>query len=162
MTRTYAPHAPVRRDSKPIGEFMGSEVRVKASIEDTGGAFSLIDYATAPGWPGPPRHLHERTDEGFFILECRYRFRVAGEEHVVGPGDWLFVPRGTPHRFTAVGDRPGRFLALFAPGGFEGYFREVAALLAEDPTWPPKDPSFLAELGERYDQRIVEAPAGIH
>ena len=162
MTKTKGVPPPVRRDNEPIGAFMGSEVRVKAAAEDTGGAFSLIDYTTAPGWPGPPPHLHERTDEGFFILEGRYRFDVDGEEHVVGPGDWLFIPRGTPHRFAAVDDRPGRFLALFSPGGFEGYFREVAALLAEDPTWPPSDRSVLAELGRTYDQRLVESATGLH
>ena len=161
MTTTNAP-TPVRRDNEPIGSFMGSDVRVKVSAETTDGAFSLIDYATARGWPGPPPHLHERTDEGFFILEGRYRFHVDGHEHVLEPGDWLFIPRGTPHRFTSVDDEPGRFLALFTPGGFEGYFREVADLLAEDPTWPPSDPSFLAELGRTYDQRLVEPPTGLH
>ena len=41
-------------------------------------------------------------------------------------------------------------LNLFAPGGFEAYLRELAALQG------PPDPATMAELASRYDFEVVD------
>jgi hypothetical protein len=35
--------------------------------------------------------------------------------------------------------------------GLEGYFAELAALIAASPVWPPADPTAVAALARRYD-----------
>jgi hypothetical protein len=62
------------------------------------------------------------------------------------------VSPGTVHGFANPLDIPARFLDVHAPGGFERYFREVAAALGDG----PPDPAAMAEIASRYDTR----PAG--
>ena len=45
----------------------------------------------------------------------------------MGPGATVWAPRGIPHAQRRVVPGEGRFLVLTAPGGFEGFFRELAA-----------------------------------
>lgn len=52
--------------------------------------------------------------------------QVGGDEFRVGPGDVVFAPRGVPHAQRRVVERTGRYLVLFSPAGFEGFFRELA------------------------------------
>jgi len=54
-------------------------------------------------------------------------FQVGEEEFPAGPGAVVFAPRGIPHAQRRVVPGEGRLLVLVAPGGFEGFFRELAA-----------------------------------
>jgi hypothetical protein len=38
------------------------------------------------------------------------------------------LPRGIPHAFTSIGDKPSRLLDTILPGQFDNYFVELAAL----------------------------------
>ena len=51
-----------------------------------------------PGSPFPPMHLHPRQDEYFEVERGAMVFDLGGEEHVVGAGGSIDIPRGTPHR----------------------------------------------------------------
>jgi hypothetical protein len=57
-------------------------------------------------------------------------------------------PRGQEHTFWNAGDEPLRFLELISPGGFEGYFRELAPLLATG------DQAGVQEVAARYELEI--------
>jgi quercetin dioxygenase-like cupin family protein len=100
-------------------------ILVRASAESTGGAFSLFEEV-AP-MADTPLHLHERDDELFYVLEGEHVFRVGDEEFEVGPGGLVFAPRGIPHSQRRVVPGEGRQLVLTTPGGFDGFFRELAA-----------------------------------
>ena len=63
------------------------------------------------------------------------------------PGTFLFIPPGTPHNITNVGDKPARVLMTVSPPGHEGYFVELAKLAAHG----APDPKALAALRDRYD-----------
>lgn len=46
------------------------------------------------------------------VLDGKLRFRIAGQERVMGPNDWLLMPGNAPHDLTAL--EPTRFvLTLF-------------------------------------------------
>lgn len=56
------------------------------------------------------------------MLAGQYRFQ-AGELTIdAGPGDTLFVPRGTAHCFFNAGEIPGRLFMGFTTGGAERFF----------------------------------------
>jgi hypothetical protein len=55
------------------------------------------------------------------------------------------------HAFANPDDAPARMLIFLTPGGFEGYFDELAALAAASPVWPPADPGALAAVSAGYD-----------
>jgi hypothetical protein len=52
---------------------------------------------------------------------------VGDDEYAVGPGGLVFAPRGVPHSQRRVVPGEGRQLVVTTPGGFEGFFRELAA-----------------------------------
>jgi mannose-6-phosphate isomerase-like protein (cupin superfamily) len=100
-------------------------ILVRLATETTAGAFSLFEEV-AP-MVDTPRHVHENEDELFYVLEGEHVFEVGEEEFRAGPGGLVFAPRGMPHAQRRVVSAAGRVLVLTAPGGFEGFFRELAA-----------------------------------
>ena len=110
--------------SIPLGNFAMS---LKASDDDTGGAYSLLQ-ADEPRGFGPPMHIHHDCAEAFFVLEGEYRIFIGEEEHVCPAGSFVYIPAGTVHGFR-VGDVPSRKLNLYAPAAMVGYFDELSVAI---------------------------------
>ncbi|HEV3472842.1 MAG TPA: cupin domain-containing protein [Actinomycetota bacterium] len=104
-------------------QFGGIEIRVRVSESSTGRAYSIIEEVDPVD---TPLHVHQNEDELWYILEGQHVIQVGDEEFPVGPGDIAFAPRGVPHSQRRVVERTGRFLVVYSPGGFEGFFRELA------------------------------------
>ena len=100
-------------------------ILVRASAAATGGAFDLFEEV--PPLADTPLHVHEREDELFYVLDGEHVVQVGDDEHRVGPGGLVLAPRGIPHAQRRVVPRAGRMLVLTVPGGFAGFFRELAA-----------------------------------
>jgi mannose-6-phosphate isomerase-like protein (cupin superfamily) len=98
---------------------------VRVPSEATGGAYALMEEV--PPLVDTPAHVHDREDELFFVLEGEHVYRVGEEEVRLGPGGLVFAPRGVPHSQRRVVPGEGRQLVLVSPGGFEGFFRDLAA-----------------------------------
>jgi mannose-6-phosphate isomerase-like protein (cupin superfamily) len=98
---------------------------VRVPSESTGGAFALMEEQ--PPMVDTPAHVHEREDELFYVLEGEHVYQVGDEEFRVGPSGLVFAPRGVPHSQRRVVPGVGRQLVLCSPGGFEGFFRDLAA-----------------------------------
>ncbi len=113
----------VDADEGAIVRFGEVEVIVRATAQDSGGAFSLFEEVDPAD---TPLHVHEHEDELFYVLEGEHIFRVGDEEFRVGPGGFVFAPRGVPHAQRRVVPRTGRELVLASPGGLEGFFFELA------------------------------------
>lgn len=86
---------------------------------------SIVD-SLSPVGSGPPRHIHHAEDEIFVILTGEVRIWLAGEERVLRTGESVFIPRGTEHTFKVSGTEPCRHLVILTPGGFEGFFADMA------------------------------------
>jgi mannose-6-phosphate isomerase-like protein (cupin superfamily) len=119
------------------------EILVKASAPTTGGALTVFEENEPVD---TPLHVHENEDELFYILEGEHVIQVGEREHRVGPGQLVFAPRGIPHAQRRVVPRRGRTLVLTAPGGLEGFFRE----LAQAHTDGSLGPEAYARVSERY------------
>lgn len=127
---------------------LGDELLVRLTARDTGGAISLFEQRTPVGG-GVPMHVHEREDETFQILDGSVEFTVAGRVIVANAGDSVWAPRGVPHAWRAIGDRPVRLLFATTPSGVEGMFEELATL----PKGPPdfaKVAGICARFGVRF------------
>jgi mannose-6-phosphate isomerase-like protein (cupin superfamily) len=123
--------------------FSGAEVLIKASAETTGGSFSIVEEISPLD---TPRHVHEREDELFFVLEGEHVFEIGDEEFRLVPGGLAFGPRGISHAQRRVVPRMGRTLTMCSPAGFEGFFRE----LAEAESAGTIGPETYARVSERY------------
>lgn len=119
------------------------------SGEDTGGTYSLIDFTmAAPPAPGPPPHIHEDADECVYVLEGTLEMGLGDERRTAAAGSVMLAPRGTLHSLANVGPGPARFVVVLAAPGFEGYWREMAALAARSPG--PPDPDLVRDLQAKY------------
>lgn len=107
-------------------EWLGVHYRTILTTAASGGAMSIVDSVSPPR-SGPPRHAHHDADETFVLLSGDTEFWLEGERFICGPGTSVFVPRGKEHTFRVVSDVPGRHLVIMTPGGFEGFFAEMAA-----------------------------------
>lgn len=160
MTTDTVSDAAARTTAPGSGERLwiaGDTLWIKATAADTGGAFTLIEVLAAPGG-GPPPHIHANEDETFYVLDGAFDLLVGDRVVRAMPGAHAFVPRGTVHRFTCVGDRPGRLLIVFTPGGLEGFFREAGTPAIDDGPPPPVDAAEMARTevaGARYGLRVV-------
>ena len=138
----------VDRDDGERLPFSGMEVVIRASAESTGGAFSIVEEIN--GIDVPP-HVHEREDELFYVLEGEHVFTVGGVEFPAAPGDTVFAPRGVSHAQRRVVPRTGRWLSMYSPAGFEGFFRDLAAA-DSDGSLGPKG---VDEITRRYGARWI-------
>lgn len=121
----------------------------------TGGAMSIVDSVSPPN-AGPPRHVHKAEDETFVVLTGEVEVWLAGERFVFGPGETAFVPRGTEHTFRTLGGRPSRHLVILTPGGFEGFFQEMA----KGGMRIPEDMPAIVECAARYNLEFTGPPLG--
>jgi quercetin dioxygenase-like cupin family protein len=70
-------------------------------------------------------HVHEKSEESFYVLDGTFTFTLAEEDVEVRPGAFILVPRGVPHEMRA-GAGGGRLLTLWTPGGLEAMFVELS------------------------------------
>ncbi|MGH2411172.1 MAG: cupin domain-containing protein [Chloroflexota bacterium] len=129
---------------------VGHTITIAAGREDTGGAFALLDYELAPGFGSSPPLIHHREDEAVYVLEGRLLTRVGEIERLVGPGEFIFLPKGIGHAQSNPGPEPVRFLVLVIPAGFEQYFPDLEALLEGGAQLSPETTGpLLAHYGVR-------------
>jgi mannose-6-phosphate isomerase-like protein (cupin superfamily) len=62
-----------------------------------------------------PLHKHPTTDELFYIIKGRFRFKVGDREIVAVPGDVVQGRMDVPHTFQNISDEPGAFLSVKGP-----------------------------------------------
>jgi len=103
--------------------------------------------AVVPPNGGPPFHIHQHEDETFYVLEGTPTFRLGDDTIVAGPGDFVNVPKGTPHCFHNASDAPVRMILTFTPAGIERFFEETLER-AYDLSQPC--PDNIDEVGARY------------
>ena len=73
-----------------------------------------------------PMHVHANEDELFHVIDGEHEFRCGEEQFRVGPGAFVFLPRGIPHGHRRLVAGEGRMLVITTPGGFDGFFRILA------------------------------------
>jgi quercetin dioxygenase-like cupin family protein len=127
----------VRKDEGEARWWFGALAELKATAADTGGQMTIVEVTEHPGAEAP-LHVHHRDDEGFWVLDGDVTFEVGGETIETSAGDYVFGPRGIPHRFT-VGERGCRMLFIMVPGGMEDLIRATSEPAASRTLPPPTD-----------------------
>lgn len=136
-------------------QWMHSTYKTLLTPGQSNGNLGIFESVCLPN-TGPARHVHHDADETFFILQGEMNFWLEGELMTRGAGDCVFIPRGSQHTFIVVGSDPARMLVMMTPGGFEGFFAEVAARNLKAPENMPE----IAEIGARYHLEFVGPPLG--
>jgi mannose-6-phosphate isomerase-like protein (cupin superfamily) len=123
-------------------EVAGNRIRII-----TASASQLVcDYSAAPLFAGPPLHVHPGFDETYLVLEGRLQLTERDERRELAPGMAAYVAGSVPHTFANPTEERVRFLSICSPGGFEHYFRAMAA----------GDGPGIAAISERFGYQAVE------
>jgi quercetin dioxygenase-like cupin family protein len=125
----------------------GDTYTLKATAESTGGSLALLEASIPPGC-GPPPHTHGSEDEAFYMLAGTLEISAGADTILARSGDFVFMPRDTPHRFKNTGIDAARALILFAPAGFERFFELAGAAARPGEQAPPPDDNHLTRVVE--------------
>ena len=142
-------------DRRLVGadEFTIGSIAIRFVLDGTasGGSASIFEFDIPPGASFPIPHRHDAYDETIYGLTGTMTWTVGDTSTDVGPGDALFIPRGTPHRYRNTSDATIRELAIVTPGVLgPGYFREL------EPVVRSGDPDAIAAVMRRHGVTPLE------
>lgn len=127
----------------------GFHMTVKATGDETDGAFSLLEADEPPNF-GPPMHIHHDAAEAFYVLGGEYVIFLQDQELVCPTGSFIFIPPGVPHGFR-VGKVTSRKLNFYVPAAMVGYFDDLSEAITNDEA----DPEVLSEVALRYSMEVL-------
>ncbi len=70
--------------------------------------------AVVPEGGGPPPHVHTREDETFYVVSGNLEILLGDTTHRAKAGDFVYIPRGTLHRFKNIGSGMAVQLVTFS------------------------------------------------
>lgn len=117
-------------------------------------AYSQLRLVERAGYR-TPLHVHHETDETFFVLQGELTVFTGGQVHTLGPGDYAFIPRGTPHAQGNQTQSETIVLLSMVPGDFAGFFAARAELVADTPPGHPQYVERMMALGDRFDIEVI-------
>ena len=125
-------------------------IRFVIEGEQSAGSVAAFEFDVPAGAMLPAPHSHDGYEETIYGLEGVVTWTIEGEATDVGPGETLFIPRGSTHHFDNAGDVEAKQLAIITPGILgPDFFREVAAVLDSATDGPP-DVVAIAEVMRRH------------
>ena len=126
-----------------------------ADSDDTDGTINANRTALGEGADGPGPHYHSGSAEIFFVLSGALDALAGDRIETLRDGDFLVVPRNTPHAFAAPPGSTADVLIVFAPAikeRFE-YFRLVDRVMRGQAT-----PQEILDNQDRFDNHFFDLP----
>jgi quercetin dioxygenase-like cupin family protein len=131
-----------------------------AKGEQTSNAFSLI-YIEVHKGNEPPGHVHQREDESYYILEGAIRFWVGDTTIDAKAGDFIYLPKGVPHKFELQSDCVKELMWL-TPSGLEQWFWDNSAPAADRKPLPLMTEPPSAEMIAQFVQSLSDYGVEMH
>jgi quercetin dioxygenase-like cupin family protein len=134
----------------PFGD---GRITIKVRGDDTENKYDILEFTAPPGFEAPP-HVHQRTEQAYYVLEGELEFKL-NEQTVRGrAGDLVRVPTGVSHAVSNPTKVWAKGLEVRTPGGVEKMFEERAQAF---PPGAPIDQERMDAIMRRYDM-IPAAP----
>ena len=122
---------------------------------------TVIELTVPPGG-SPPRHVHEKADDNFLLLEGEVVVRCGERSLTARPGAYVAMPAGVEHTFRVTGETPARMLLVHENDDFLKFIQAVGAPTTDLRVPPPGandlDREALTRAGAAHDLRIVGPP----
>ena len=135
-------------EGRPI-DLGGFQMSLKASEQDTAGAFSLLEADEPPDF-GPPMHIHHNCAEAFYVLAGEYVIFIEEQEFRCPAGSFVYIPPDTRHGFR-VGTEPSRKLNVYVPGAMVDYFDKLSRAIADGNA----DPDILDRIATENGMEVI-------
>ncbi len=110
----------------------GCTFRILDNDTPTSGRLGVVECALAPGWGGPPQHVHRAHDETFYVLTGTVRFSSGTQHLIATPGS------SSPHR--SVTRTPSPTPTPMPPQACSARSPQ-SATSATSGNWPPSLPA---------------------
>ncbi len=133
----------------------GDRLEIHLTGEDTGGSHCLVRDHPSPSF-ALVEHRHRNEDETIHIIDGTFDFVMDGISREIGPGDTVFVPRGTAHAIRNTGPTPGCRVLVFSPAGIERFFLEAGTASPDD----RPDVRTLAAAAARHGWEVLTGANG--
>lgn len=126
----WVPEEPPSNPADAAGQH-SSTYTFMATVDSAGAALAVVDTVVPPG-NGQAEHVHEDTDESFYVLDGEFLVCAGDESFVIKPGDYALVPRGMSHHWKNVSTGTSRMIRMYTPVGHERYFFEINRTAARE------------------------------
>lgn len=103
---------------------------------------------------GPPLHRHPWASWEL-VLEGKVRFLIDGEQHELGPGDFVYTPRGASHCYR-IESETARIVGINEAGGMLEKLQRAAAPLFHKPG--PPDMQAIMRIATEHRVEVLGPP----
>ena len=162
MYTSPTPYALGSEDGEALW-FFGTLATFKATAEQTGGQYTLVEQV-APRGVATPLHVQPEDHESFYVLEGELTLYLEdGQPIPASAGSFVHIPKGTPHAFQ-VDSQTARFLDL-TTSQHEDFMR-AAGEPAQGRELPPAGPPDMETVekvnatAQQYGVEILGPPPG--
>jgi quercetin dioxygenase-like cupin family protein len=124
---------------------LGTEVTVKVTANDTGGAYEVVIVESGHGGDAVP-HRHP-WQEFYFLLDGEVDVQIGARRHRLQPGGMVTIPPRALHAFNVVSGS-ARFLHVSAGHGATAMFHDFAVNVPHAPTI--EDLHTVLDVGARH------------
>lgn len=90
----------------------GGKIYIIASPKTTGNKNLIMGIGITPAGEKVKRHVHEYSEETFYVLSGKGEIEIEGENIVFKEGMLVRVPQGKEHEVTNIGD--SELVVIFA------------------------------------------------
>jgi mannose-6-phosphate isomerase-like protein (cupin superfamily) len=137
---------------------LGDLYTFKAYSEETENAYALIEIIMQIN-SAVPHHIHTHENESFYIQEGEMEFQLGEETIVATPGTFVHSPKGQPHSFRNIGEKPAKLLCWLTPSSLEKLFMEIGTKVSAENVKPlgvtPEDIEKLLAIAPEYGLEIL-------
>ena len=110
----------------PIWWMGDDRITFQATSSDTAGAYAFwVDEP--PGRVGPPKHVHSREEEGFYVIEGEVDFYAGDIYTLLTKDSFIALPKGIPHSWINISTGNAKLITFTAGAGNEGIFLTLGA-----------------------------------
>ena len=143
--------------SEIVNSRTGQRTIFLQTAADTGGTLLRMETFHPPHGPAEPYHIHPLQRSRCELISGSLCFRIAGNEHIVKPGEAVDIPQGVPHNFWNAGNDEAHAIQEFRPAlKIEDFFATYFTLanLGKLNAQGLPNPFLMAVIMQTYDQEI--------
>jgi quercetin dioxygenase-like cupin family protein len=132
---------------------LGTDVTLKATVDDTAGAVEWVEIAADQGTAVPP-HRHP-WGESYYVVEGSLDVQIGARRHAATAGAFVTIPPRAIHGFVVTSEH-ARFLHVSIGPGATAMFKEYSQSVPDAPD--PADPGALEAViavGARHDLEFM-------
>src|SRR5579863_4019265 len=109
---------------------LGTDVTIKATVDDTAGAVEWVEVAADQGTAVPP-HRHP-WGEAYYVIDGSLEVQIGARQHVATAGAFVTIPPRAIHSFVVTSDR-ARFLHVSNGPGATAMFSDYSQTVPDAP-----------------------------